>query len=99
MIRVLVTSLRGPALDWAVHQAEGSGPAFSPVKWSTKWEYAGQLIDKVGMCLHGTPDERRAFIPHTPFESIGPTALIAVCRCFVIAKLGEQVSIPQELLQ
>ena len=96
MKKVLVASLRGPALDWAVHQAEGLGGMFLPVRWSVKWEYAGQLFDKMNMCLVGAPMERRAFIPFTPIEAMGPTPTIAICRCYVLAKMGHELEVPAE---
>lgn len=88
------------------------GKYCSPYSPSTDWSYGGPLIDthKIWLsppCFDPYPDEPygwdaeiyddegRKVIGH----SIGcQTALIAVCRAIVLAKLGETVSVPMELL-
>lgn len=71
---------------------------------STDGAQAVPIIDKEGINLRnhmGTDTGWVAFVwvNHTPaHRAKGPTPLIAACRCVVIAKLGEEVEVPEELL-
>ena len=70
---------------------------FSP---TTYWEQGGQLRDKYDVGIeHGVPDGiPYAYLPGRYLDgSRGETALIALCRAIVAAKLGEVVQIPTEL--
>ena len=40
-----------------------------------------------------------AAIPNSEYGYTGPTSLIAVCRCYVANKLGEDIEIPDNLLK
>lgn len=81
------------------------GKEWSP---STDWSQGGPLIEKGGISVKGwhirweatlywstraPGDECKSY--HTRKGS-GP--LIAICRCFVASKLGEEVDVPEELL-
>lgn len=75
------------------------------VKWSpsTDWSQGGPLIDKYRPVIvyHEGPDRTpMATMPstHPAYES-GETVLIAACRAIVAAKLGDVVSIPDELVE
>jgi len=39
----------------------------------------------------------RAFIGQFGVEGVGPTHLIAACRCYVVSKLGDVAEVPEEL--
>lgn len=76
-------------------------PDYSP---STKWEDAGHVIALLTdfgssfdpftkmFCAHISTDKEDIF------ASFGKTALIALMRCFVESKLGEEVEVPEELI-
>ena len=67
---------------------------------STDWAQGGQLRDKYDVGIeHGVPDGiPYAYLPGRYLDgSRGETALIALCRAIVAAKLGEVVQIPTEL--
>lgn len=40
-----------------------------------------------------------AAVPNSDYGYTGPTALIAICRCYVAHKLGEDIEIPDKLLK
>jgi hypothetical protein len=76
-------------------------------EYSTNWAQGGPIIEREGIStakLEETlPD---AMVPHPTcwsghiegiFVRYGPTPLIAAMRCYVASKLGEDVSIPEEL--
>ena len=90
--------LTGAALDWAVNHAEGLTGVLAPVNYCGKWEHGGPIIEREGIELTCT-DEWKAFMPFQsiPCDEDGPTPLIAAMRCYVASKLGEDVSIPEEL--
>jgi hypothetical protein len=90
------SELTGNALNWAVNYVEGLTGIFAPVNYCGKWEHGGPIIERERINLE-------------PFSNINgeqwsadgewdsPTPLIAAMRCYVASKLGEDVSIPEEL--
>lgn len=80
---------------------------------STEWSQGGPIIDRLvqeGMCLlsreylilagrHGLPSESTYCEAHLNFiVTSGYTPLIAAMRCYVSSKLGEEIEIPDELV-
>lgn len=71
---------------------------FSP---STEWSQGGPLRDSYDVGIEpGTPNgPPYAYVPGRDLEgSFGETALIALCRAIVAAKLGDVVQVPKELI-
>jgi hypothetical protein len=73
-------------------------------KPSTDWAQGGPIIAREGIDVLSYADYPRwqAFTPAPEQPSgqavcNGPTPLIAAMRCYVASKLGEDVSIPEEL--
>jgi hypothetical protein len=76
---------------------------------STDWALAGPIIESENiyptMCDNSTPE--KGFFQSAKFEwkgywrmrciEYGPTPLIAAMRCYVAAKLGDTVEIPEDL--
>jgi len=66
------------------------------------WSIGGPIIERERItvkCYDGTNWIAFMGWEYDPgFQGEGPTPLIAVMRCFVGAKLGEEVDIPKELL-
>jgi len=68
---------------------------------STDWAQGGPIIEREA--IQTTPDEYKgswsAYMTNEgePYESTGTTALIAAMRCYIAAKLGDLVEIPQGL--
>lgn len=70
---------------------------FSP---STDWSQRGPLIDEY--CIWLSDDEGNFVASCEPhigrYVVDGATSLIAICRALVLAKLGDEVDIPDELI-
>ena len=98
--------LTGDALDWAVAQCEGvaiesfmAAQSFDEhaYQYSTGWAQGGPIFEREEICVlapvrglwRGRKEGRTQY---------GPTPLIAAMRCYVAAKLGDEVEIPEELI-
>jgi hypothetical protein len=104
--------LKGPALDWAVSEAEGvsyadymeDGP-INQRRWSTDWAQGGPIIEREKIEVGRDTGEWIACLEVNVSDDgnwvdmgqYGPTPLIAAMRCFVASKLGDEVEIPEEL--
>jgi hypothetical protein len=99
--------LTGAALDWAVAKCEGItweqgdidageyGLGFAP---STDWARGGPIIEREGMSVREVlTGFWAAEVEAGAYEHEGPTPLIAAMRCFVAAKLGADVDLPDGL--
>lgn len=76
------------------------GPRSSP---STDWAQGGPLIDNFKPQFIQSFSEGRVTVQKIDGEGYsfvqhGPTTLVAVCRCFVASRLGDEVEVPEELL-
>ena len=68
--------------------------------YSTDWSQGGPIIEREWIDLHCVNDalweaEINASAYHN--RKNGPTPLIAAMRCYVAAKLGDEVELPEEL--
>jgi len=92
------SELTGKTLNWAVGKAEGLDGWLAPVNYCGKWEHGGPIIEREKIQIkengHGHWFAKK-FIQDGWVR--GATPLIAAMRCFVTSKLGEDVSIPEEL--
>ena len=73
---------------------------------STDWSQGGELIEKYAVKIEHFPSETiaskanaRIAMHSTAYWQSGPTPLVALCRAIVAAKLGDAVSVPEELVQ
>ena len=67
---------------------------------STNWSQAGVIIEREGIeLLCESLGFRWVATPQKGPEWRGPTPLIAAMRCCVGSKLGQEVDVPDELLQ
>jgi hypothetical protein len=87
--------LTGKALNWAVGKAEGLDGWLAPVNYCGKWEHGGPIIEREGIAIGKSWESWKAFTETSTGEGLTP--LIAAMRCYVASKLGEDVSIPEEL--
>ena len=97
--------LTGAALDWAVADCEGfpvrDGFDDNCPEYSTNWAQGGPIIEREAIQI--TPDEYTgtwsAYMTNEgePYEGTGTTPLIAAMRCYVTAKLGDDIEIPKEV--
>lgn len=108
-MKAKTNELAGPALDWAVAQAEdvtviplprGGVPLtyakgeVTLLTYSTNWAQAGPIIERVITKLEDYGDCWGAEGPNAP-EQYGPTPLVAAMRCYVASRLGEEVEVPE----
>ena len=71
-------------------------------RYSTNWAQGGPIIEQEGIgtwpsVREGNEGQWGARMADT-YIAYGPTPLIAAMRCFVASKLGDVVSIPDELI-
>jgi hypothetical protein len=72
---------------------------------SSDWSQGGPIIEREDINIetwHGAWQAELEFLPDDDTHyrygmGAGPTPLIAAMRCYVASKLGEKVSIPEEL--
>jgi len=107
-MKMKVSELQGPALDWAVAKCEGTlyanGGMWDLFCPSTDWEFAGPIIEREKINLENNPS-RCHWIASTPapehrngaVETVGLTPLIAAMRCYVASKLGDIIEIPEAI--
>ena len=84
-----------------VHEMYYCGFRWSP---STDWNQGGPLLERYIIDLSFTYGGPGFYVRHCDKscdgdQQYGDTALIAVCRAVVFAKLGNVVSVPAELVQ
>lgn len=114
MIEVKVAELSGPALDWAVAQAEGHPVSILGGELLDSYPedcpcYGNGLYEPSADWGQGGPliDKHRMSFEDgvTDFyavcaggEGYGPAHLVAACRAIVSAALGDTVQVPSELI-
>lgn len=97
-MKVKVSDLQGAALDWAVNQIEECCDDPTTSWFSTDWVQGGPIIEREGIAVYLYGDsEWNAHVGER--ESVGPTPLIAAMRCFVASKLGDEIEIPDQLME
>ena len=101
------SELTGAALDWAMAKAESiingdnldigfiNEGGYSP---STDWAQGGAIIERERIELRGDGDDGRIACDNLNLEQTGTTPLEAAMRCYVASKLGDEVEVPEELL-
>ena len=113
-MKVKTSELKGHALNWAVARCEGAGSAlvethsrgvvlllsdatahcdigeaYAP---STNWSQGGPIIEREKMGVFPTHGGWAAGLQS------GPTPLIAAMRCYVASTLGDEVEVPDSLI-
>lgn len=96
------SELTGRALDWAVARAEGLTLDFHH---STDWSQGGPIIEREMISI-GPSESGEDWIAMVRYELhrddaywCGLTPLVAAMRCYVASKLGDEVEIPNELME
>jgi hypothetical protein len=96
------SELQGAALDWAVMKCDGICKDF-PAYWvdeypSTNWAQGGPIIERerIATWINGNDDWTATDGIKT---TTGETPLVAAMRCYVASKLGDEVEVPDELLE
>ena len=74
------------------------------IKYSTDWSQGGPIIERELITLTCGSDAtfwcatQFWACPDTPKKAYGPTALSAAMRCYVAIKMGDEVDVPEELV-
>jgi hypothetical protein len=93
--------LTGAALDWAVAKCEGTlhddGSVPDYFQPSVDWEQGGAIIESEIIELEHDGFKWWARIKADE-DFNGTTPLEAAMRCYVASKLGDEVEVPEELL-
>jgi len=106
-----VADMQGTALDWAVAKCEGREVRAWAVhrrlgrcNYSTDWTQGGAILEREKIGLDYYPDGSHAdggawgaSTNEGTIHALGPTALIAAMRCYVLSKIGEELEVPKEL--
>ena len=103
-MKIKTSELTGPALDWVVAKCEGNnisfsvrGPSGQWEMYSTNWSQGGPIVERE--CISMEHSVKYDWIASQKGPcSIGPTPLIAAMRCYVASKLGDEVDVPDELI-
>ena len=104
-MKVKTSELIGRPLDWAVALCEGKyvdQPLHSYTP-SVDWYQGGPIIDReeIGFAKYGPNQTWKAVIGATPrgAPAYGPTPLVAAMRCFCCSRLGDELEVPDELME
>lgn len=107
-MKVKTSELKGSALDWAVGYVEEPDWSKSQVvnipclvthkKYSTEWAQGGPIIEREKISLRSFDSCWQASIKSLVMDADKDAPLIAAMRCYVASKLGDEVDIPEELL-
>lgn len=114
MKRIKTSNLTGPALDWAVAKCMWPDAIGNTIPWhkdgsdyspTTNWAHGGPIIERERIGLDFYEDKSYegggawgAITNEGTVHALGPSPLIAAMRCYVAAKLGDVVDVPEELL-
>ena len=109
MKTVDVTKLEGTALEYAVCAAIDGFSTYTEIedrilcaknsKYSTSWMHGGPLIERhrIEVIFAGKVTYAKVY-EEKDAAGWGSTPLIAVCRALVLHKLGDTISVPDELI-
>ena len=101
--------LTGEALDWAVAKCEcipveksEDGKLTINSQWdywfpSSDWSQGGAIVERERICLIDQGGDYWQAICGWK-EAFGDTPLIAAMRCYVASKLGDEIEVPDEIV-
>jgi len=98
-----VIDLEGAALDWAVWACEKPDDEFLQQRrkcrpYSNDWAQGGPIIERERIATWG--DGNLYWEAECGWAwGKGPTPLIAAMRCYVTSKVGEEIEVPDELME
>jgi hypothetical protein len=100
MATINTEALDGTALNWAVGEASG-GEKDAP--YCTSWAHGGSIVerDKIELIPERTDEGlwcAAMLVGDRDLSAVGPTPLVAAMRCYVRAKSGLKVKVPDDLL-
>ncbi len=95
------------------HGDEPWQPGEEPFAFTTDWAHGGPIIDRsgIGFFCNRTAEVGARFRPDAGSDwrafgynkmgthYFGPTPLVAAMRCYVTSQMGDEIEIPDELVQ
>ena len=109
-MKIKTSEMTGTALDWAVAKCEGIDDLLfichevGRFRYSTDWSQGGPIIERECISVEFCRAEFKSLwiayklgLPDEDNPEGGPTPLIAAMRCYVASKLGDEVTIPEEV--
>lgn len=106
------SELTGVALDWAVAKCEGHDEEYilapdqfilihDDFRYSTNWAQGGPIIEREGIGINAHLDGFEWFARDYwgMNEQAAEKPLVAAMRCYVASKLGDDVEIPEEMME
>ena len=75
---------------------DNSGDYYNP---SIDWLLGGPIIESEGIALSPPGGTRWWMAQKNGYLLSGPTPLIAAMRCYVMAEMGKEIDIPDELME
>jgi hypothetical protein len=98
-----VSELQGAALDWAVAECEQFvEDEFEP---SENWADGGPIIEREEISLETMAHDEygdgwlATLVRGAVYMEFAPTPLIAAMRCYVASQMGDEVDVPDELME
>jgi len=103
-MKVKTSELKGAALDWAVsYCVEWSNKfpimPFRVLSYSTDWAQGGLIIEREGISVYFENGDWHAKAQSKPVTYYDYSPLVAAMRCYVASKLGDEVEVPDEILE
>lgn len=99
-MNIKIQDLTGAALDWAVNQIEECCDDPNAPPFSTNWAQGGPIIERECIDLYHSGTWSAEMVQgEDVIHTEGSTPLIAAMRCYVASQLGDEVDIPNELVE
>lgn len=99
-MKIKTDDLTDAALDWAASAAQGDSDIHP---YSSNWADGGPIIEreKISLSYRAIVGDSywAAEIDRPLCQEYGLTPLIAAMRCYVASKLGDEVDVPDELVE
>ena len=99
-MKIKTSELTGAALDWAVQKCL-TGEWYPYIKPSSDWAQGGPIIERERVnFIEGEAETWDAWVGSAESADLfnGPTPLIAAMRCYVASRLGDEIDVPDELI-
>jgi hypothetical protein len=110
-MKIKTSELIDAPLDWAAASADGcvwatwrfkEQHAIGELNYSTDHRLGGPLLEREKIDIRHRPlpwhDVEATCRTGAPLNAFGPTGLVAGMRCFVASRLGDEVEVPDELV-
>lgn len=101
-MKIRTDELTGAALNWAVAKCEGLPTAcryWHQYRFADDWDAGGPIIERELIDLDHDHGEWHAAAEDARCYYSASTPLVAAMRCHVASKLGDEVEVPDSLVE